>query len=273
MTEGWGPRPAPPRTAGEPRDTDRTWVHDPPWLSVTQTMPPVPPGPPPSRRELTRRHRSERGPGPEVVVVRTLVLAVLSVPVLLVATGVVGLKPSSPGRASRPAPATPVPRTTPATAKPMTAATASPSPAGPATLSLVALTPARASNGFGPPERNASNGEQSPGDGRRMRIDGRAFAGGWGVHAESSLEFALNERWRTFSTFVGVDDEAFGSVVAEVRVDGRVGFRTGVLHAGAPAQRITVDVRGARTLTLAVFPSDENNAGDHADWADPQLTR
>lgn len=64
-----------------------------------------------------------------------------------------------------------------------------PPPAASAYLSD--LTPISAVSGWGPVERDMSNGEQAAGDGVPMRIQGADFARGLGVHANSDVSFNL----------------------------------------------------------------------------------
>ena len=48
-----------------------------------------------------------------------------------------------------------------------------------------------ATNGYGPFEKNRSNGGQQPGDGKPLTLNGVVYPKGFGVHAGSSLRFSL----------------------------------------------------------------------------------
>src|SRR5688572_4943333 len=48
-----------------------------------------------------------------------------------------------------------------------------------------------ASNGWGPVERDRSNGESAGGDGRTLALNGVTYAKGLGVHASSDVRFTL----------------------------------------------------------------------------------
>ena len=78
------------------------------------------------------------------------------------------------------------------------------------------------SNGWGPVERDRSNGEAGAGDGGPLTIGGVVYAKGLGVHAVSDVVYAVPSGCTSFTAQVGVDDEVGGngSVVFEVWADG-----------------------------------------------------
>ncbi len=82
---------------------------------------------------------------------------------------------------------------------------------------LADLNPTAATNGWGPYEKNASNGENAAGDGRPLSIRGVPFSTGLGVHANSSLTYTLGGNCSTFSANVGLDDEVNGQGSVVVR--------------------------------------------------------
>jgi NPCBM/NEW2 domain-containing protein len=89
-------------------------------------------------------------------------------------------------------------------------------------MSLPDLAATPVTNGFGPVERDRSNGEDAASDGVPLSINGTKYAKGLGVHAYSEIRLALNGRCSAFKADVGVDDEvgSRGSVVFHVMVDG-----------------------------------------------------
>ncbi len=128
-------------------------------------------------------------------------------------------------------------------------------------------------NGWGPVERGTSNGERGAGDGAPLRIGGRTYDRGLGVHAGSSLTYDLDDEFRRFTATVGVDDEVGdrGSVVFEVWVDGRLQHRSPTLTGAGGEHRIDVDVVDAEELRLVVTDAGDGTVHDHADWAQPRL--
>ncbi|MFI1030170.1 beta-galactosidase [Streptomyces sp. NPDC020951] len=135
------------------------------------------------------------------------------------------------------------------------------------------LTLVQAVNGWGPVERDASNGESAAGDGRPLGIGGTTYAKGLGVHANSQVRVYLGGGCTRFTATAGVDDEVgdSGSVSFQVIADGRSLATTPVVRGSDGGADIDVDVTDARWLDLLV-DGDGDVSTDHADWADAKLT-
>ncbi|WP_461061181.1 beta-galactosidase [Streptomyces pseudoechinosporeus] len=135
------------------------------------------------------------------------------------------------------------------------------------------LTLVKAVNGWGPVEKDASNGESAAGDGRPLSIGGTTYAKGLGAHANSQIRVYLGGGCTRFTATAGVDDEVGdnGSVSFEVIADGRSLFDSPVLYGSDGGATVDVDVTGARWLDLLV-DGDGDVSTDHADWADAKLT-
>lgn len=170
--------------------------------------------------------------------------------------------------ALQPAPE-PEPEPTP---EPQPEPTPEPEPEPPSVVFLSDLEPTEAINGWGPYERDRSNGEQAAGDGGPITLDGVVYAKGLGVHAASRLTYSLGGSYSRFQSDIGVDDSrgSSGSVVFIVQVDGVEVFRSGVITGASATQSLDIDVTGAGTLTLIVDPNGSAN-NDHANWADAKL--
>ncbi|TDD62178.1 DUF4981 domain-containing protein [Kribbella antibiotica] len=128
-------------------------------------------------------------------------------------------------------------------------------------------------NGWGPVERNRSNGEQGDSDGLPITIGGTTYPSGLGVHAESTVDIYLGGRCASFTANIGVDDEvgSEGSVEFEVYTDNTRRYVSPTLTGAGPATPITIDTTNATTLRLKVTPAANGNAHDHADWAAANL--
>ncbi|NUT92458.1 MAG: alpha-galactosidase, partial [Saccharothrix sp.] len=131
-----------------------------------------------------------------------------------------------------------------------------------------------ATNGWGPVERDRSNGEQASGDGRALTVAGTTHAKGLGTHATGSITYYLGGSCTTFRTAVGVDDEvgSSGSVTFEVHVDGAKVADSGRLTGAGASATLSAPVSGAQELTLVVTDGGDGVSYDHADWLTPQLT-
>ncbi|MFF4547150.1 NPCBM/NEW2 domain-containing protein [Streptomyces sp. NPDC001406] len=154
---------------------------------------------------------------------------------------------------------------------PLTATVVVPPPSG--TSYLGDLPWLSTTNGWGPVERNTSNGESAAGDGHPITLGGVVYAKGLGVHAESSVEYYAGKACETVTADVGVDDEkgAKGTVAFEVWADDTKVASTGVLTNAMPAQPLTADVTGAQVVRLVVTDGGDGIDSDHADWADARL--
>ncbi|MBL8236050.1 MAG: DUF1800 family protein [Bryobacterales bacterium] len=132
-----------------------------------------------------------------------------------------------------------------------------------------------ATNGWGPPERDMSNGETMAADGKPMAINGRKFTYGLGVHANSEIVYNLGKQFQRFVADVGVDDEVQtrGSVVFQVFGDGRKLFETTRMTGGMTARRADLSLAGVTQLKLVVLDAGDGIGSDHADWGGARVYR
>jgi hypothetical protein len=134
-------------------------------------------------------------------------------------------------------------------------------------------TPVSATNGWGPFERDRSNGEMGAADGRVLTLNGQTYARGFGVHSHSELAFRIDGKCAGFTADVGVDDEVgtSGSVVFQVFADGVKLFDSGTLTGASPTKSVNVSLAGKNLLKLVVTNAGDGTTFDHADWANPVL--
>lgn len=133
-----------------------------------------------------------------------------------------------------------------------------------------------AENGWGPVERDQSNGETAADDGRPLTIGGQTFEKGLGVHAPSNVTYYLGGACTQLTAQAGVDDEVRnnGKVIFRAIGDGEVLAETGALTGADGPEAFDVDVSGIDTVELVVGPNGSPNGSptaDHADWADLQV--
>ncbi|MFF1449191.1 NPCBM/NEW2 domain-containing protein [Streptomyces sp. NPDC058274] len=129
-------------------------------------------------------------------------------------------------------------------------------------------------NGWGPVERNTSNGESDSGDGHPITINGAVYAKGIGAHAQSTVEIDAGKGCERVTADVGVDDEegADGTVAFEIWADGAKVASSGTLTNAMPAQPISADVTGAGVVRLVVTDAGDGVTSDHGDWADAEIS-
>ena len=128
-------------------------------------------------------------------------------------------------------------------------------------------------NGYGPVEKDKSNGGSSAGDGVAMKLNGVAFSKGLGVHAGSEVRYSMNGACSTFRASVGVDDEVgtYGSIAFEVWADGVQLYASGPMTGTTATKAVNINLAGRKELTLIVNDTGDGNSYDHGDWADARL--
>ena len=141
-----------------------------------------------------------------------------------------------------------------------------PAPVGDAYVSDL---PFQSTNGWGPVERDTSNGEDSAGDGHPMTLGGVVYAKGLGAHAPGDITVYLGGKCASFTATVGIDAETAGrgSVRFHVLADGREVAATGVLTGASAPVSVNADTTGAHWLDLVLDDGGNGNAFDHSDWA------
>lgn len=113
-------------------------------------------------------------------------------------------------------------------------------------------------------------------DGNPLTIGERVFhvfPHGIGSHADAEWTIDLKGAAISFHAAVGVDAEVRkrGTVVFVVRVDDREVLRTPILRGGEPAHLLSIDLKGARQMTLLVENGGDDIHYDHADWGGAML--
>jgi len=127
-------------------------------------------------------------------------------------------------------------------------------------------------NGWGPVEKDMSNGEQAAGDGHTISLLGVKYVKGIGCHAKSVITYNLGGNYSEFVSDIGIDDETggYGSVIFQVWGDTNKLYDSGIMGAASPTQHINVSVAGVTTLQLIVLVGNTSD-DDHADWAGAYL--
>jgi hypothetical protein len=107
-----------------------------------------------------------------------------------------------------------------------------------------------------------------------IRFGDRLFTRGIGVHSYSRLTYALDGGWQAFRTSYAIDgDEPYADVTVRIKLDGKVvheqiGFKAGVL---SPV--VSVDLQGAKALTLEVDYGASDDTQDRFNWIEPALLK
>jgi hypothetical protein len=145
---------------------------------------------------------------------------------------------------------------------------------GPVTSYLSDRTPTSSINGWGPAEKDKSNGEQAAGDGVAIRLNATTYAKGIGAHAASDIRYSVTG-CTAFTTDVGVDDEvgSNGSIVFQVWVDGIKQYDSGVMTGATATKTATLTLSGNTELRLVITDAGIDGINsDHGDWAAARVT-
>ncbi|MHC5542004.1 NPCBM/NEW2 domain-containing protein, partial [Singulisphaera rosea] len=133
---------------------------------------------------------------------------------------------------------------------------------------------ARYSAHSGPPRRDLSN------EGIPLRLRGKDYAKGMGVHASNQLMYDLKPEYGRFVALVGVDEgilkvsngsnvARYPSVVFKVFVDGKQLAESPVLRISMPPWGFNVAIPpGAKQISLVATDAGDGNREDFADWVD-----
>lgn len=131
-----------------------------------------------------------------------------------------------------------------------------------------------ATNGWGPVERDHSNGEDQAGDGNEITLGGVKYAKGLGTAPIGDgnpgvVTYRLGGHCTSLTTIIGLDGEepTRGSVGFAVVADGATVFSSGVFTPATAPQHITVPLTGAQQVQLQVNTGGDGPGNDHGDWA------
>jgi alpha-galactosidase len=103
-----------------------------------------------------------------------------------------------------------------------------------------------------------------------IALDGQVYPHGLGVASNSELLIDLKGQAARFVSMVGIDDgrkTGSGSVTFEIWLDGKKAADSGLIKAGQPAKLVSVDLTGAKQMTLLVGDGGDGTRDDDADWA------
>lgn len=112
--------------------------------------------------------------------------------------------------------------------------------------------------------------------GKPLRVGAQTFEQGIGVHANSVLTFTLDGSYKLFRTRYAIDttsDVSKAAVNVRVLLDGRVVHEEKNFRAFKMSPILTVELAGAKELTLEVTAAGATDTEDRFDWIEPALVR
>ncbi len=116
--------------------------------------------------------------------------------------------------------------------------------------------------------------------GSQLRAGGRLVAKGLGMHSPARITYDLPGEFRRFDAELAIDAETAGrgSVIFRVFVDDGSGawqerHSSPIVRGGAAPVSISVELAGAKRISLLVDYADRGDELDHADWLNARLVR
>jgi hypothetical protein len=116
--------------------------------------------------------------------------------------------------------------------------------------------------------------------GTELRAAGRLYLKGIGMHSASRLTYLLDKPYRSFAAEIAIDDQTVGrgSVVFRVYTDDGSGkwqlkYDSPVIRGGATPLPISVDLTGAKRVSLLIDFADQGDVQGHADWLNARLLK
>ncbi len=113
-----------------------------------------------------------------------------------------------------------------------------------------------------------------------LRAGGHLHLKGLGMHSPARLTYDLDDDYQRFQAEVAVDDETKGGGSVAFRVfvdDGSGGWQqrveSGIVRGGEAPCALSVDLTGAKRISLLVDFADRGDELDHADWLDARLVK
>lgn len=110
--------------------------------------------------------------------------------------------------------------------------------------------------------------------GKAIRLAGKEYANGLELTSRTKMVFRLPGQFQKFETTLGIDDHVRpeGSVEISILADERLLFRETITGKDAP-KSLSLDISGARRLTILVDFGEKGSLSDHAAFANAQLVK
>ena len=111
-------------------------------------------------------------------------------------------------------------------------------------------------------------------DGHSLSVGGFIFDRGLGTHANSSIVYQLDGKYRRLEGAVGLDDEANRGNKLEflIYADGRLIWRSGIFSGWRNPLYFKLDISEVKELNLMVGDGGDGINSDHADWLGIKVT-
>ena len=120
-------------------------------------------------------------------------------------------------------------------------------------------------SGWGKTQKNRSISN------KELRIAGTTYKRGLVCHAEFNGKIALHKTASRFEATVGVDDASSGQLEFQVKLDGKIAWKSGVMKKGDKAKKVNLQLKGAQIMELIVTDGGNGTGSDHANWCEAKI--
>ncbi len=105
-------------------------------------------------------------------------------------------------------------------------------------------------------------------------LDGKTYRKGLALQSRTVLSYRLPRKFRALKATVGIDDDvrATGTARLQIVADGKTVWE-GDVRGTEPAQRLDLDISGARRLDIIADYGDEQDVGDRIILGDARVTK
>ena len=105
-----------------------------------------------------------------------------------------------------------------------------------------------------------------------LEAGGQLFKTGIYAHAPARHQYDLGGKWKRLSGSAGLPSSKAGSVVFEIKGDGKTLWKSKTIK-GGKAVNFSVKVDGVNSLELIVGPTNDGASSDWGLWLEPTITR
>ena len=111
-------------------------------------------------------------------------------------------------------------------------------------------------------------------EGNPVRVGDQTFPHAIGTHAFSRLVFPIDPAYKAFRTRYAIDGNLpYANVTVRIKLDDKVVHEQADVTAGTISKPVTIDLNGAKQLTLEVDYGKTYDVQDRLNWLEPALLR
>ena len=105
-------------------------------------------------------------------------------------------------------------------------------------------------------------------DGNPLTVNGFKYPKGIGTHANSSIEYILDGRYRILEGAVGLDDEQKhgNKIESWIYADNKLIYKSGILQGWIDPKYFRLNIAGVKEIKLMITDGGDGINFDHGDW-------